>query len=48
MLDKHIPWTDHVRAVENKIVKNIGLLYRVCNEIEKSLFETKTYKTHCI
>ena len=29
MLDKHIYWIDHVRTVENKIAKNIGLLYRV-------------------
>ena len=79
MLDEHISWIDHVRTVENKIAKNIGLLYRVsqfldedslktiflvcsflfelckhcmgeyvCNEIEKSLFETKTCSTHCI
>ena len=29
MLDEHISWIDHVRTVENKIAKNIGLLYRV-------------------
>ena len=29
MLDGHISWIDHVRNVENKIGKNIGLLYRV-------------------
>ena len=29
MLGKHISWIDHVRTVENKIAKNIGLLYRV-------------------
>ena len=29
MLDDHISSTDHERAVENKIAKNIGLLYRV-------------------
>ena len=28
MLDEHISWIDHVRTVENKIVKNILLLYR--------------------
>ena len=80
LINKHISWIYHVRTVENKIAKNIGLLYRVsqffnedslktvyfslysflselckycmgeyvCNEIEKSLFETKTCKTHCI
>ena len=29
MLDDHISWIDHVRTVENKTAKNIGLLYRV-------------------
>ena len=29
MLDEHISWIDHVRTVENKIAKNIGLLCRV-------------------
>ena len=29
MLDEHISWIDYVRTVENKIAKNIGLLYRV-------------------
>ena len=29
MLDEHISWIDHARTVENKIEKNIGLLYRV-------------------
>ena len=29
MLDKHISWIDHVRPIEDKIEKNIGLLYRV-------------------
>ena len=29
MLDKHISWIDHLRTAENKIAKNIGLLYRI-------------------
>ena len=29
ILDEHISWIDHVRTVENKIAKNIGLLHRV-------------------
>ena len=29
MLDEYISWIDHVRTVENKIAKNIGLLHRV-------------------
>ena len=80
MLDEHISRID-VWTIENKIVANIGLFYRVsqwsfsmkvllklciscysflfelckyymvehiCNEIEKSLFETKTQSTHYI
>ena len=27
MLDEHISWIDHVRTVENKIAKNVGLIY---------------------
>ena len=29
MLDEHISWINHVRTVENKIAKSIGLIYRV-------------------
>ena len=29
MLDEHICWIDHVRTLEKKIAKNIGLIYRV-------------------
>ena len=29
LLDGYISWTDHVRTVENKIAKNIGLIYCV-------------------
>ena len=29
MLDEHLSCTDYVRTVENKIEKNVGLLYRV-------------------
>ena len=29
MLDRCISWIDHVRTVEDKIAKNIGLLHRV-------------------
>ena len=28
MLDKHITWNDHIHAIEKKVAKNIGLLYR--------------------
>ena len=29
ILDKCISWKDHIRTVENKIAKIIGLLYHV-------------------
>ena len=27
MLDENVNWQEHIRTVENKIAKNIGLLY---------------------
>ena len=35
-----ISWKDHIRTVENKIAKNIGLLYRA-----KQLFNTSSLKS---
>ena len=40
MLDEHISWTDHVRTVENKIAKNIGLLYRVSQFLNEDSLKT--------
>ena len=40
MLDKHISWIDHVRTVENKIAKNIGLLYRVSQFLDEDSLKT--------
>ena len=40
MLGKHIFWIDHVRTVENKIAKNVGLLYRVCQFLNEDSLET--------
>ena len=40
MLDKRISWIDHVRTVENKIVKNIGLLYRVSQFLNEDSLKT--------
>ena len=28
MLDKNISWKEHIKAVENKLSKNIGLLFK--------------------
>ena len=40
MLDEHISWTDHLRTVENKIAKNIGLLYRVSQFLNEDSLKT--------
>ena len=40
ILDKHISWIDHVRNVENKIVKNIGLFYRVGQFLDEDSLKT--------
>ena len=40
MLDEHIYWIDHVRTVENKIAKNIGLLYRVSEFLDEDSLKT--------
>ena len=40
MLGKHISWIDHVRTVENKIAKNIGLLYRVSQLLNEDSLKT--------
>ena len=40
MLDENITWEEHIRTVENKLAKNIGLLYRA-----KPLLEEKSLKS---
>ena len=40
MLDENISWVEHIRTVETKLVKNIGLLYHV-----KPLLEEKFLKS---
>ena len=39
MIDECITWKDHIRTVEKKIAKNIGLLYRA-----KQLLNTSSLK----
>ena len=39
MLEEHI-WIDHVRTVENKIAKNISLLYRVSQFLNEDSLKT--------
>ena len=40
MIDECITWKDHIRAAENKIAKNIGILYRA-----KQLLNTSSLKS---
>ena len=40
MLGEHISWTGHVRIFENKIAKNIGLLYRVSQFLNEDSLKT--------
>ena len=40
MLDEHICWIDHVRTLEKKIAKNIGLIYRVSHFLNEDSLET--------
>ena len=40
MLDENISWVEHIRTVETKLAKNIGLLYRA-----KPLLEEKSLKS---
>ena len=40
MLNEHISWIDHVRTIENKIAKNIGLLYHVSQFIDQDPLKT--------
>ena len=40
MLDEHIAWNDHIHAIEKKLAKNIGLLYRVRQFLDKESLKT--------
>ena len=37
MLDENISWEEHIRIVENKLAKNIGLLYRARPLLEEKI-----------
>ena len=37
MLDENISWEEHIRIVENKLAKNIGLLYRASPLLEEKI-----------
>ena len=40
MLDEHIAWNDHILAIEKKLPKNIGLLYRARQFLDKESLKT--------
>ena len=40
MLDENITWEKHIRTIESKLAKNIGLLYRA-----KPLLQVKSLKS---
>ena len=40
MLDEHISWNDHIKTVEGKLTKNIGLLNRVSYFLNEHYLKT--------
>ena len=40
LLDEHLSWKNHISVVENKISKNIGILYRAKNIVSKDGLKT--------
>ena len=40
MLDENISWEEHIRIVETKLAKNIGLLYRAKPLLEEKPLES--------
>ena len=40
MLDEHLSWKHHIKIVENKLAKKIGLLYRVNQYLNESSLKT--------
>ena len=43
LLDKNLSWRDHIKYIENKIVKNVGLLYRAKLFLDKNSLPTLYY-----
>ena len=35
MLNEHIVWNDHIHVIEKKLAKNIGLLYKARQFLDK-------------
>ena len=45
MLDKHIAWNNHIHAIGKKFAKNIGLLYRVKQLLDKESPKTTYFSS---
>ena len=43
LLDENLSWKDHTKYIENKVTKNIGLLYRA-----KIFLDKNSLLTHCL
>ena len=43
LLDENLSWKDHIKCVENRAAKNIGLLYRAKLFLDKNLLLTLYY-----
>ena len=43
LLDENLSWKDHIKYIENKVVKNIGLLYRSKLFLDKNSLLTLYY-----
>ena len=44
LLDQHLTWKEHIKLTENKIVKNIGKLYKEIPYLDKRTFLASTTK----
>ena len=40
LLDENLSWKDHIKYIEDKVAKNIGLLYRAKQFLNKDLLLT--------
>ena len=38
LLDENLSWKDHIKYIENKVAKNIGLLYRTKLFLDKTRY----------
>ena len=41
LIDKNLTWKDHISSIKNKISKNIGLIFRAKNVVNKDSLTIK-------